>query len=271
MQLSNAPSKLVEAFAINGSKNTIPVPSQILITPGAASFNDGFPPLTMTPVSSGGIPPSGLDMNGVLFDISAPAVWFCAGAGFPFDSAFSTAIGGYPKGSRVLAATGAGYWLCTADNNGSNPDTGGSGWSLQGVNVSSSVYASAQQTLGTGTPKVLFDTVEFDPAGLYNTSSKRFIAPYAGKYRITGSVLLSAPGGQELATQIWRNGTIAKQCFQAPQVSTGNLSLPFEGIINCAVSDYLEIYMTVPSSSVLAGVSGSNEAYVFAQVSYLGT
>lgn len=271
MELSSAPPKIVEAWAINGNKNTIPVPTQIPITPGAASWNDGFPPLTMTPVSSGGVPPSGLDMNGALYSISDPVVWYCAGAGFPYDSAFSTAIGGYPLGSRVLAANGAGYWLSTADNNTTDPDTGGSGWSLQGVNAYSSVYASAQQTLSTGSSKVLFDTVEFDSASIYNTTSKRFIAPYAGKYRITGSVLFSAPGGQELATQVWHNGALAKQCFQAPQVSNSNLSMPFEAIINCAVSDYLEVYITVPLSGVLAGISGSNQPYVFAQVSYLGT
>ena len=271
MQLSSAPAKLVEAFAAGGSKNAIPVPSQIGVTPGAASWTDGFPPLTMTAVSGGGIPPSGLDMNGILFSMSATDIWYCAGAGFPYDSAFSTAIGGYPKGARVLAASGLGYWLSTADNNTTNPDAGGAGWTLQGANISASVYASAQQTLATGSSKVLFDTVEFDPSSVWNGTSKRFVLPFAGKYRITGSVMLSAPGGQLLATQVWKNGALAKQCFQSPQVSTGNLSLPFEAIISCVASDYLEVFMTVPSSSVLAGQSGSNQAYVFAQISYLGS
>ena len=84
MQLADAPAKIVEAFAVNGSKNTIPVPTQIPITSGAASYNDGFPPLTMTPVTSGGIPPSGLDMNGILNEATAVDNWMSAGAGFPF-------------------------------------------------------------------------------------------------------------------------------------------------------------------------------------------
>ena len=66
MQSSSAPSKLTMPFANSGSKNTVPVPSQIGITAGAASYTDGFPPLTMTPVAAGGVPPSGLDMNGHL-------------------------------------------------------------------------------------------------------------------------------------------------------------------------------------------------------------
>jgi len=130
MQLSNAPAQLVEAWATGDSTKTnpIPVPSQIGITPGAASWTDGFPPLCATPIASGGIPPAKSDMNGGLYQMSAVDVWTCAGAGFPYSSAFSTAIGGYPKGSRVFMASGTGYWRSTVDNNVPDPDTGGAGW-----------------------------------------------------------------------------------------------------------------------------------------------
>jgi hypothetical protein len=43
MQLSNSPGKLVLPFANSGNKNSIPVDSQIGITPGAASLADGIP------------------------------------------------------------------------------------------------------------------------------------------------------------------------------------------------------------------------------------
>lgn len=270
MNLADAPAKLVEAFAAGGSFNVIPVPSQIPITPGAASWTTGFPPLTMTPVSSGGIPPSGLDMNGLGNALSALLIWFNAGAGFPWDSAFSTAVGGYPAGARVLAATGVGYWLSTADDNTTNPDAGGAGWVLQGVLVAASVYASAQQTSTIGNYKVLFDTVEFDHS-IWDATNKRFNAPIAGRYRLSGAVLFAAPAGQELATQIWKNGALAKQCSQAPQVSTGNLSMPFEAIISLATGDFLEVFVNVPTTAVAVGISGSNQAFVFAQIAYLGT
>lgn len=272
MQLSSAPAKLVEAFAAGGDFNTVPVPSQILITPGAASWTTGFPPLTMQDPTAGGIGPSGLDFNGIFNAISALSIWFNAGAGFPFDAGFASTVGGYPKGARVLAASGNGYWLSTIDNNSNNPDTGGSGWSLQGASATSSVYASAQQTLtgGGSTSKILFDTVEFDE-GLWDATNKRFLAPYAGKYRLSGAVLLNSPIGADYATQICKGGVLAKQCFQAPQVSNGNLTLPFDAIINCNVGDYLEAFVVVPGSSVFAGLSGSNQAFVFAQCTYLGT
>lgn len=128
MQASNAPSKSPVPFAESGSKNTIPVDSQIGITPGLASFTDGFPPLTMTPLTAGGIPPRGQDFNGILYFLSSAVRWAQAGGLYPYDSTFSTEIGGYPKGAIVLGVDGN-IWLNTADNNTSNPDAGGaSGW-----------------------------------------------------------------------------------------------------------------------------------------------
>lgn len=136
MQLSNIPAKLLLAFAAAGGRNTIPVDSQISTTPGAASFTDGFPPLTRTPIVAGGIPPSGLDMNGILYELSALLRWLNAGGGFPFDATFAgdANVGGYPKGARVMRSDGKGYWLNTLDNNEVDPESvtvgeaAGAGW-----------------------------------------------------------------------------------------------------------------------------------------------
>lgn len=133
MQLVNAPSKLVLPFASAGAKNTIPVASQIGITAGAASLTDGFPPLTRTPLAGGGVPPSGLDMNGILYELSAILRWTNAGGGYPFDGTFAadSNVGGYPKGARVMRSDGLGYWFNTADNNTTDPEGAGAvaaGW-----------------------------------------------------------------------------------------------------------------------------------------------
>lgn len=132
MQLSNAPLQLILPWANGDSSKTspVPVPSQIGITPGAASWTDGYPPLCATPVTSGGIPPTKADFNGALYEMSAVDVWTCAGGGFLYNSGFSTAIGGYPNGARVLMASGLGYWRSIVNNNVTNPDTGGAGWVL---------------------------------------------------------------------------------------------------------------------------------------------
>ena len=147
MQLSQAPSQLVEAWANGDSSKTnpIPVPSQESITPGAASWATGFPPLCDTRLSDGGIPPSMQDMNGGLYQMSAVDVWMCLGGSFPYNSTFSTAIGGYPKGARILMASGEGYWRSTVDNNLTDPDTSGAGW------VADPDWA-APGTIGSTTP-----------------------------------------------------------------------------------------------------------------------
>lgn len=128
MQLTDKPTQLPLPFAATGGRSSIPAASQIGITAGAASLADGFPPLTRTPIAAGGVPPSGLDMNGILYEMSAVDRWANMGGGYPYDSTYATAIGGYPKGARVLRADGLGYWLNIADNNTTDPDAGGANW-----------------------------------------------------------------------------------------------------------------------------------------------
>ena len=129
MQLTNTPAKLVLPFANAGAKNTIPTASQIGITAGAASLVDGFPPLTRTPIAAGGVPPSGLDMNGILFELSAILRWANAGGGYAFDGTFAadSNVGGYPKGARIMRSDGLGYWFNTVENNTTDPENTGAG------------------------------------------------------------------------------------------------------------------------------------------------
>jgi len=153
MQLTNTPGKLVLPFANAGAKNTIPTASQIGITAGAASLTDGFPPLTRTPIAAGGVPPSGLDMNGILYELSAILRWANAGGGYAYDAAFATDsnVGGYPKGARIMRSDGLGYWFNTVENNTTDPEAAGAaaaGWVPDFTNgVTSVAMASANVTL----------------------------------------------------------------------------------------------------------------------------
>lgn len=132
MQFSGIPSKFALPWgknAASGTIRTIPAASQIGITAGAASLNDGFPPVTLLPVEAGGTPPFAQDMNGILNQITAWSQWQQAGGPVTYDATFQTAIGGYPVGSVVASATTFGVsWLNTVDGNATNPDTGGAGW-----------------------------------------------------------------------------------------------------------------------------------------------
>lgn len=157
------PVKMVEPFALNaptdgspGSKTApFPVPSQIpLGSPGNASLNDGFTPLNMTPLTQGGLPMSGPDLNGILYLLSTTIAALNAGMVFlPYDAVFQTAIGGYPQGAVLQqAANPLATWTSTTAANMTDPDTGGAGW------VSSSttpLYASVAPAAGTENNLVL--------------------------------------------------------------------------------------------------------------------
>lgn len=124
MLASQIPAKVPLPFANSGTKNTIPTASQIGITAGAASLTDGFPPLSFTPLASGGVPPAGADFNGIFNLITAVQQWQSAGGAFKYDSAFSTAIGGYPAGATLTSTSNTVNWLNLVDNNTTDPDSG---------------------------------------------------------------------------------------------------------------------------------------------------
>lgn len=124
MLASQIPAKVPLPFANSGTKNAIPTASQIGITAGAASLTDGFPPLTFTPLASGGVPPAGADFNGILNLVTAVQQWQSAGGQFKYDSAFSTLIGGYPAGAILTSTSNTVSWLNLVDNNTTDPDSG---------------------------------------------------------------------------------------------------------------------------------------------------
>lgn len=132
MTVPTLPTLVVKAFADGGSKNVIPVLSQIGVTPGAASYTDGFPPLTMTPIASGGVPPFGQDMNGILNAMSAHIFWINSGGLYKFDSTFATAIGGYPIGQVLQNNAGTSSYVNILANNStdfnSTPSAIGVSW-----------------------------------------------------------------------------------------------------------------------------------------------
>ena len=131
---ANFPIPFANAAGV-GYKNTIPQASQIGVLAGAASLTDGFPPLNFlpTPPYGSGVPPFGQDFNGILYEITASVQWAQAGGMPVYNSAFSTAIGGYPNGSVLLMASGNGMWMSTVDNNLTDPDTSGAGWKILSI------------------------------------------------------------------------------------------------------------------------------------------
>jgi len=139
------PPVFVEAFAVNapictqsapvagGKTAPFPAPSQIATLPGAASLNDGFVPLNMTVLTAGGVPPFGIDMNGILYLLSAHIVAMQAGQEYQWSSALEAAMTGYALGAVLQQlADPTAWWINMTAGNTTNPDTasplGSTGW-----------------------------------------------------------------------------------------------------------------------------------------------
>ncbi|RDG78224.1 hypothetical protein DWA41_16365, partial [Klebsiella pneumoniae] len=148
MNNSAMPSRLTVVFSASGDKNTIPVNSTPeTLADGLAAMDSGFPPLTRIALSAGGKPPKGQDFNGIFNDAYTRLQWEQAGGFYTFDSAFSAAIGGYPKGAILINSARDGFWQSSIENNTTNPDAGGIGW----INYSSGRLLNVQTFLSSGT------------------------------------------------------------------------------------------------------------------------
>ena len=118
------PKLLSKPWASDGLKNNIPAERNGGLAQEAATYAEGFPNITMTPISVGGKPPSGKDMNGVLYEISAHTVWQNQGGRYRFDQAFCDTIGGYPKGAVLINDTLDTEYISLVDANTHNPNSG---------------------------------------------------------------------------------------------------------------------------------------------------
>lgn len=110
------PKFLKSAFAAIGIKNNIPDASDNVT--GRAGYDKGFPEINMQPRKSGGIPPDGGDMNGVLYDLSAAIQYIQSGTAFPFNQDFANSIGGYSVGAIVSDQYDLSFlWINGINNN----------------------------------------------------------------------------------------------------------------------------------------------------------
>lgn len=127
------PTQFTEAFGVNADPGTINAIPPTTATPGAASFDKGFPVATMTNPASGGVPPFGQDFNGIFEQITDVLTFLNLGQAFPFSSAVATDISGYPPGAVVQSSRtdfpGTGFWLNITAGNTTDPDGGSAaGW-----------------------------------------------------------------------------------------------------------------------------------------------
>lgn len=130
MKLNDKPRQLAVPFASTGDKNNIPdKATQQTKESGNAAYDSGFPPVTMTPISAGGIPPHGKDFNGLMHDITAAIRYVQAGGLYTYNAGFAGAIGGYAKDAILAGVATTAVWLNTLDDNLTDPEGADSaGW-----------------------------------------------------------------------------------------------------------------------------------------------
>ncbi|EOS9812402.1 hypothetical protein ACNKWM_004852 [Salmonella enterica subsp. diarizonae serovar 16:z10:e,n,x,z15] len=130
MKLNDKPRQLAVPFASAGDKNNIPdKATQQTKESGNAAYDSGFPPVTMTPISAGGIPPHGKDFNGLMHDITAAIRYVQAGGLYTYNADFAGAIGGYAKDAILAGVSTTAVWLNTIDDNLTDPEgTDSAGW-----------------------------------------------------------------------------------------------------------------------------------------------
>lgn len=100
----------------------------------SASWNAGFPQVTMTPLSAGGIPPRGQDVNGALRAISRHVAFLGGGGQYKWSSAYVSKNGGYAIGDVIQANDGLNSYVSLIDANtfdfNSTPASIGTSWGL---------------------------------------------------------------------------------------------------------------------------------------------
>ncbi|TCJ96126.1 tail collar domain [Volucribacter psittacicida] len=117
------PKLLSKAWASNGLKNDIPKERTDSIPKESATYSEGFPQITMTPISMGGKAPAGKDMNGILNELSAHTVFLNQGGIYKFNLAFANEIGGYSKGAILINDNYDKLFISLVDKNKTNFNT----------------------------------------------------------------------------------------------------------------------------------------------------
>lgn len=250
------PQLIQEPFCKTGSRNTIPVASASPL----ASFDDGFPPATMTPISSGGVPPEGKDFNGILWTITQWQLWANAGGPARFDATLATEIAGYPAGAIVQSTDLSSFWVNTTDGNSSDPnaasDPGAVGWHLQ-AGLGAGGNAMVLSDTGSGANVYVVSPTGFTSPKLMPKMLVGFIAGHTN----TGSSTLKYGGAT--ASAILRSDGVPVQAGDI--VAGSHYSAVFSGVswlmIGLVPSQYATfttLHIMTPGTDRILGTTYTN-------------
>ena len=134
-------------FCNTGNKNAIQLTQQAGQDPEDATYQEGFPPVTMLNEDAGGLPPKGLDFNGIFYELSSPIAHYCRGDRIQFDATYAAAIGGYAKGWIVASNDYQKDYISLVDNNLADPNGTNTTWAVYAGQ--GSVPTATSTTTGT--------------------------------------------------------------------------------------------------------------------------
>lgn len=134
-------------FCNMGNKNAIQLTQQAGQDPEDATYQIGFPPATMLNEDAGGLPPKGLDFNGIFYELSSPIAHYCRGDRIQFDATYASAIGGYAKGWVVASNDYQKDYISLVDNNLADPNGTNTTWAVYAGQ--GSVPTATSTTTGT--------------------------------------------------------------------------------------------------------------------------
>lgn len=134
-------------FCNTGNKNAIQLTQQAGQDPEDATYQEGFPPVTMLNEDAGGLPPKGLDFNGIFYELSSPIAHYCRGDRIQFDATYAVAIGGYAKGWVVASNDYQKDYISLVDNNLADPNGTNTTWAVYAGQ--GSVPTATSTTTGT--------------------------------------------------------------------------------------------------------------------------
>lgn len=122
--------KLSTPFANDSTlRNELPVTATTEQTDkGVIGYTNGFTSINKLPLANGGQPPHMEDFNGVLYDVTSNIVDINKGIQQYFDADYSTLVGGYPEGARLLLDNNSGFVTSLVDSNTVNPNTSLTNW-----------------------------------------------------------------------------------------------------------------------------------------------
>ena len=169
------PILIPRPFAQDGSKNIIEDVLQPSQSTGAATWQDGFNPITSTPPAAGGIAPDRMDFNGIFYAVSAHSFFQQGGGVYKFNHEYVSKVGGYPKGSILMSNDDAQEFISLVDGNGvdfNNEDYSGK-WNkyadVEGLKQQSILTYPATPTSKQG------DLIYVDPFGLMKWNGSEYV------------------------------------------------------------------------------------------------